>query len=317
MGSLLFRVVLGAGVAAAVMLRGPAIVEAQPGPQATAPSAADKQAAKKLVDDGIAAMDAKDYDKAIELYQKAFVLVAHPLLIFNVGQAHRLSGRLQQAAQFYERYLQLDPNGNEAAAARAHLATIKAAGATKPVEASKPAGTGREEPTKSTESPDPAGAAPSAPAQESQRAPAPEVAAVRALEPEEPRRVDTVASPGRTLRITGLVLGGVGLASLAVGGYFGLRVRNLEADARDEVTRAMNQGEPPPTQDLLQEKYGKDGDAAERNQFISYGIAGGMLVGGAVIYWLGYRKARLGSTTAWAPVINAGFAGIAVSGSIP
>src|SRR5689334_24726391 len=119
---LLARAVLGAGIAAALMFCSPAIVTAQPAVDASAASDVDKRAAKKLVDEGIAAQRAKDYDKAIELYQKAFALVPHPILLFDIGQAHRLAGRLEQAVPFYERYLALDPGGAEAAAAHAFLA---------------------------------------------------------------------------------------------------------------------------------------------------------------------------------------------------
>lgn len=126
MASIPSRVVLGAAVAA-LMLGGPGIAEAQARPDAPATSDAAKQAAKKLVDEGIAAQDAKDYDKAIELYQQAYALVPHSILMFNIGQAHRLAGRLDRAVPLYEYFLELDPDGPESEAARAHLAQIKAA----------------------------------------------------------------------------------------------------------------------------------------------------------------------------------------------
>lgn len=118
----LARVVLGVGTAAVLMFRGLAIVNAQPSTGAPAASDVDNRAAKKLVEQGIAAQRAKDYDKAIELYEKAFALVPHPILLFDIGQAHRLAGRLEQAVSFYERYLALDPGGSESAAAHAFLA---------------------------------------------------------------------------------------------------------------------------------------------------------------------------------------------------
>lgn len=122
MGSLLSRAVLHIGVGTALILLGPVSANAQLAPRAQAPSNADKQAAKKLVDAGIAAQNAKDYDGAIELYQKAFALVPHPTLLFNVGQAHRLAGRPGEAIPFYERYLALDPTGPESSTAREILA---------------------------------------------------------------------------------------------------------------------------------------------------------------------------------------------------
>jgi hypothetical protein len=126
MASHLPRAVLGAGLAAAVMLGAPVTAGAQRAPGAPAPSDAKRRAAaKKLVDDAIAAQNAGDYDKAIALYQRAFALIPHPDLLFNVGQAYRLAGQPRKAARFYTRYLQLAPDGKEAATARAHLAAIR------------------------------------------------------------------------------------------------------------------------------------------------------------------------------------------------
>src|SRR5262249_38179630 len=127
------RVVLGTGLAAAVMLRGPAGALAQPAPKA-APSAADKEAAKKLVDDGIAGQNAKDYDKAIELYQKAYQPIPHPIWLYSIGLAPKPAGRPDGAATFFERSLEREPDGDKAADARADLAAFKAAAAAKPVE---------------------------------------------------------------------------------------------------------------------------------------------------------------------------------------
>jgi hypothetical protein len=317
MGSLLSRLVLGAGVAAALIASAPESAGAQPAPKA-APSAADKQAAAKLVDAGIAAQDAKDYDKAIELYKRAYALVPHPTLMFNIGQAHRLAGRPAQAATFYKRYLELDPKGGESAAAHAALAAIHAgtaagstsqaisgqpsgpAKATGPAEVTQPGATRPDEPGKSGETP--RTLAPVSPDSEpttvgSTPAPMP------ALAPDAPLQTDTVASPGRTLRITGIVLGGAGLASAAVGVYFTTRVLHWEAEA-DKEGSPYTVSKP-------------RGEAAQLRGDIAYGIAGALAIGGAVTYWLGHSKDQSARTTALAPVVGAGFAGISLTGSLP
>jgi tetratricopeptide (TPR) repeat protein len=291
MASLLARVVLGAGIAAAVMLCGPAVVEAQPGPAAPAPSAAQKEAAKKLVDQAIAAQEIGDYDKAIDLYKKAFALVPHPILMFNIGQAQRLAGRLAQAIPFYERYLVLEPSGTEAPTARTHLATIKAAGisgggSTADIGAPTEAGPAR------PAAPPPAVGDASPP--------------VQTPEPGDPLHTDTLARPGRSLRIAGLAVGGVGLACAAVGGYFTTRVMAIE----DEAAEANQIGVP---LDAIKTR----GDAAERKQDIAYILAGGLVVGGAVTYYLGYRNGRATPTTALAPIVRSDFAGVVLSGSLP
>lgn len=121
------HVVLCIGIAVAALVGpGPKQAEAQSGRGAPVPaSASTQEKARKLVDQGIAAYEARDYDKAIALYLKAFSLVPHPILLFNVAQAHRLAGQPDKAVPFYERYLTLEPDGAEAATARAYLSESK------------------------------------------------------------------------------------------------------------------------------------------------------------------------------------------------
>src|ERR1041384_2466762 len=86
----------------------PSVAQAQPAPT----SAAEKtQAAKQYVDAGLAAQNAGDYDAALGFYQKAYALVPHPVLLFDMAQAQRLAGRIEQALALYARYLDADPNG--------------------------------------------------------------------------------------------------------------------------------------------------------------------------------------------------------------
>jgi tetratricopeptide (TPR) repeat protein len=80
--------------------------------------------AKQYVDAGLAAQDAHDYDTAITLYSRAHELVPHPLLIFNLAQAHRLAGHADKALALYRRYLAEDPEGIQAAIARSFVAAL-------------------------------------------------------------------------------------------------------------------------------------------------------------------------------------------------
>jgi tetratricopeptide (TPR) repeat protein len=294
MASLLTRVVLGGSVAAALIAGAPGSVDAQPAPGASAPSDADKEAARKLVIEANAALDATQYDKAIELYQQAYDLTRHPLMLFNIAQAHRLAGRADAALTFYEQYLKDDPNGSEAAGARLRVEELKAAGATVRPELIKPTGTGAP-PAVEKDVPPPTGATP---------------AAMPAPQPGGPDRTDTVGRPGRTLRLTGIVIGGVGLASVAVGSYFGLKMMGIRSDAEDDVEVGA-------TQEELEDSYLEDGNNAARMANIGFAVGGALIVGGAVTYWLGYKKDRAAESTAWAPVVGPGFTGIAFSGSLP
>ncbi|HSK02097.1 MAG TPA: tetratricopeptide repeat protein [Kofleriaceae bacterium] len=89
------------------------------------PATSDKaklKAARSYTEAGVTAQDVGDYDTAITFYSKAYELVPHPVLLFNIAQAHRLAGRLDQAAELYRRFLATSPTGPEAQIARELLA---------------------------------------------------------------------------------------------------------------------------------------------------------------------------------------------------
>ena len=99
----------------------PAPAHAQP-----TPSKSRLQAAKSYVDAGLAAQKSGDYDTALMLYKKAYALVPHPVLLFNMAQAHRLAGHAEQALALYRKYLKVDPRGTEARTARELVAELEA-----------------------------------------------------------------------------------------------------------------------------------------------------------------------------------------------
>jgi hypothetical protein len=104
-----------------VLLLGAIGAAAMPGraPAQSLPADVDKKPlAKQYVDAGLAAQEAGDYDTAITFYRKAYQLLPHPALLFNMAQAHRLAGQLDQALALYRRYLAEDPGGAQAATAR-------------------------------------------------------------------------------------------------------------------------------------------------------------------------------------------------------
>src|SRR3954468_8745946 len=93
-----------AWVGMVVMAQVPAVGHAQSPPvssppaRSPAPVSPQVQAqAKAYVNDGITAQNAGQFDVAISHYWKAYQLVPHPLLIFNIAQAHRLAGRIDEA----------------------------------------------------------------------------------------------------------------------------------------------------------------------------------------------------------------------------
>jgi tetratricopeptide (TPR) repeat protein len=69
--------------------------------------------AEKLYQEGQAAYDAKDYDKAIAAWDQSYALSKLPALVFNLAQAHRLGGHCSKAVEAYKRFLTLDPSSSE------------------------------------------------------------------------------------------------------------------------------------------------------------------------------------------------------------
>jgi tetratricopeptide (TPR) repeat protein len=101
----------------------PMRASAQP---ASAPTVNKKQAAKKYTEAGLTAAKLGDYDAAIDFYQKAYSLVPHPTLTFDMAEAHLLAGRIDQALTLYKRYLSDAPNGPLAKDAHDRIAEIDA-----------------------------------------------------------------------------------------------------------------------------------------------------------------------------------------------
>lgn len=120
----MIRVVLGTvliGAVAWASTPGGASAE----PAEAAPATDKKEVAKRYVDAGDAAQRAGDYDTAIALFQKAYRLVPHPKLIFDIAQAQRFAGRLDDALREYKHYVAIEPSGEEAQTARDFITKIE------------------------------------------------------------------------------------------------------------------------------------------------------------------------------------------------
>jgi tetratricopeptide (TPR) repeat protein len=58
----------------------------------------------------MAAYKSADYAQAIAEFEAAYAIDAQPLLIFNIAQAFRKAGQLDQALVKYREYLERDPS---------------------------------------------------------------------------------------------------------------------------------------------------------------------------------------------------------------
>jgi tetratricopeptide (TPR) repeat protein len=288
---------------------------AQPAP---ATNKTKVKTAKQYVDAGLAAQDSGDYETAITFYTKAYELVPHPVLIFNIAQATRLAGRIEEALALYAKYLAADPNGPQVQTARDRVAEIeahKAEEARKIEEAREAAEARKVEQARKAEEVRKAEVARKAEkareaeeartAQQDRRAHDREAGATgapptRAAEPgpgEEP-------APGRTLRLSGIAAGGAGVVGLALGIGFGIHARSLS----NELSRPGAMFDP-----------SKEAAGNRANTIEVVGLVGGtvLIAAGATLYWWGHTQDRHAEGVALAPMVSNQLAGLAVLGTLP
>ncbi|MGC9983502.1 MAG: hypothetical protein ABSF35_07695 [Polyangia bacterium] len=79
---------------------------------------ADKKSnaeARRAYEDGTKFYNLGDFDRAISNYKKAFEIKPEPVFLYNIAQAYRLKGDLQQAMFFYKSYLRTSPDADNRA----------------------------------------------------------------------------------------------------------------------------------------------------------------------------------------------------------
>ncbi len=112
------------------------------------PALANKERARERFQRGMAEYVLDHYDAAIHEFEEGFKEFPDPRFLYNIAQAHERAGRHAQAANFYEKYLDLMGDAPDradvekriadlrrAAAAQAAGAAARAPAATAPTEA--------------------------------------------------------------------------------------------------------------------------------------------------------------------------------------
>jgi tetratricopeptide (TPR) repeat protein len=108
-----------------------------------------------------------------------------------------------------------------------------------------------------------------------------------------------------SLRVAGLVTGGIGLAALGVGGYYSYRVSQIEKDQA-----GIKPGEPDAEARLA--AFEADGRSASQRQWVAYGVGAAGVTAGALLYFFG-RGEPGADRAAVAPVVGPGRAGLAMA----
>lgn len=322
------------------------------------PSAATKRKAKRFVDAGLAHQEQGEYEEAIRWFRKAYELIPHPQLLYNIGIAHKAAGHRQSALDFLRQYLERAPDGQWSKEARAAMAAIErelargvdtraeaqrqfqdlysAVGADLDKLAELPGevvddaeveplreryqdidvpGEGAEEgrwlaATKRVKKLRREIRAALAKAEEraeaaqsdSGQAPGAEFTATG-----DPGPVDT-GSSGRFSRVTGWVLMGVGVASLAVGGVAGMKARSIADEMSDPLAT--------PEWTFDQIERDQEGQTLGRQAVIFTGVGAASVVLGLTLYLRGRSAGkRKRQALTWSPTVHTDHVGVTLGGT--
>ena len=255
--------------------------------QSKQPTQQQINAAKQHFAAAEAAKAKGDFKTAAVEYLAAYEQFNDPEFFFNVAEVYRLSNDDANALMYYQKYLELDPNGRGAANARLNADALRRSIAAKE-DAAKHAAEA-EAKRKAEED-----AKRNAPAQQPVAQTPPE------QEVDEPEPV-TPGAPGRTMRIAGIATGGAGVVAIGVGVLFGLKSKSIS----NELSEA----------DMFDQARYDDGKAAERNMYIFTGVGVAALAAGGVLYYLGHRAgAQVSDSVAVAPSFAHNQLGVVAAG---
>lgn len=216
--------------------------------------------------------EAKDYDAAVELFEKAYAADPQPNYLFNIGRVYEEKGDLENAVVYYQKFVGqsgVDLESRQAATERLKvlreaLAQMKGEGADEPPEDEPPKDEGTGEP--------------------------------KVDEPIADTGEDAKAAKRKkTLRITGYSLMGVGGVGLIVGAVFGGLAQGSvkDADADPFIDR----------QEAFRERATTQARVADA-MFITGGVlaAAGLVL---VLTTLGGKKAKADvAKSVWSPVVG-------------
>jgi tetratricopeptide (TPR) repeat protein len=80
---------------------------------------------RRLVQQAAEAYNRNEPDVAINLLEQAYTVNPNPLLLYNIGRAHELAGRLERAMEYYDRFLAEHPEEAQAQLGREARAGVQ------------------------------------------------------------------------------------------------------------------------------------------------------------------------------------------------
>jgi tetratricopeptide (TPR) repeat protein len=208
--------------------------------------------------------DLGHYVEAAAEYEQAYQAKDSPALLYNLGQAYRLGGQPEKALAAYRSYLRNLPAAENRDEVLAFIDTLK-----KTIEAQKQA---KEKPPTDTLQP-PATEKPGL-ASKSETTATPALTIV-AAPPVDDR------PKARTLKIAGIAVGALGVASLGLGGAFA----GLTASTNTKLNH-------PATDAAFDPSLASRGQTYQTLEGVFFAVGGAALVTGVVIYVVGAKRAH-------------------------
>ncbi|MGE0868358.1 MAG: tol-pal system YbgF family protein [Kofleriaceae bacterium] len=263
-----------------VLLGGIAHAQPKPAPPLPAqPPATD--AAEAAYREGRRLYDLREFAQAIEKFKEAYRLRGDAAALFNIAQSYRLLGDCPNAHAYYTTFARNYPK-ERPEIVQQFIAELSPCAKPSAAAPSAPAAPKPAPPSPSRQPATPPTVATAAPAS-SQPAPSPRAVALSSSAREP-------GSPGRTLRISGIAVTGLGAVAVGAGIYFGFAARSKSKDLNSSS--------------VWDPALQRDAKAADRNAKITFAVGGAALIGGAVLYYLGHRARHERSSIALIPTID-------------
>lgn len=215
-----------------------------------------------------------DVARGVRLLAELFVQTKDSTYIFNQGRCFEQNGQQGQAIDRFREYLRITPNLDDATQASVNQ-HIVACQALLDAHATGPAGESATPPARRSEQTTPEPAAPASLTADTASTP---------LTVQHPVAPGTPPSrPGAGLRTTGVIAASLGTAALITGVVLNLTVNSMASDLEQPGA------------------YSRSDDARRADYataaWISYGVGGALVAGGALLYYLGWTSARAGDAS--------------------
>jgi tetratricopeptide (TPR) repeat protein len=229
--------------------------------------------------------DAGEWDAALDEYLRAYQLDPSPAFLFNIGQIYRLEGDREKALDYYQRYLEAAPHAQGSEEARTFAAKLKSE-----LEAEAAARRAHEAEVARAQA-------------EAQR----RVEEARQEKLEIDRNAAVAAQDNaaqarrkaeRRLRYAGIASAAAGAIGIALGVKFGIDARDLQSEVTNPSLRQTGWT-------TALDQAASEGQSRNLAMEISIGVGGALIVGGAVLTFLG----RPGREATVAPLVGAHTAG--------